>query len=70
MTQKGKKKSRHQVHKELEGFQVDINEYGEIVFSKSLDEINRFLDKHLSDKKFRGKKILRKIGEKIHEIRG
>jgi hypothetical protein len=35
----------------LEGFEVKINELGEIISSKNMDQVNKFLDKNLIDKK-------------------
>ena len=35
----------------LAGFEVKINELGEIISSKNMDQVNQFLDKNLIDKK-------------------
>ena len=35
----------------LEGFEVKINELGEIISNKNMDQVNKFLDKNLPDKK-------------------
>jgi hypothetical protein len=43
--------TRPKVNKALEGFEVSINSFGEIVSTKSIDEINAFLDEHLPDRK-------------------
>jgi hypothetical protein len=43
--------AKPKVNKALEGFEVSINSFGEIVSTKSIDEINRFLDEHLPDRK-------------------
>lgn len=51
-----KKKSRTgkpQLHKELEGFEMSINEFGEIKSTMPIDKINEFLNKYVDDKKFR-----------------
>ncbi|MCS6967401.1 MAG: hypothetical protein RMJ44_03160 [Cytophagales bacterium] len=45
--------AKPKVHKELEGFEVSINSFGEIVSTKSIDEINAFLDRHMPGKKNR-----------------
>ncbi|MFN3939355.1 MAG: hypothetical protein ACK4IY_02130, partial [Chitinophagales bacterium] len=42
-----------EVHAELEGFEMGINEFGEITSNMSVDKINKFLNKHVDDKKFR-----------------
>jgi hypothetical protein len=40
----------------LEGFSIDINEFGEIKTSMPLDKLNDFLNKHVEDKKLGNKK--------------
>lgn len=46
---KSKKKSK--VHKDLEGFEIKVNEHGEIISNYSIDKINEFLNKNVDDKK-------------------
>lgn len=41
------------VNKELTGFDIKINSFGEIVTSYDLDKINTFLDKNVEDKKLK-----------------
>ncbi len=41
------------VHKDLEGFDIKINSFGEINASIDIDQINQFLNKHVDDKKLR-----------------
>lgn len=41
------------VHKELEGFDIQINSFGEITTSFDMDRINEFLNKTVDDKKLR-----------------
>ncbi|MDB5262502.1 MAG: hypothetical protein JWQ14_1783 [Adhaeribacter sp.] len=43
------KKAR--VHKDLEGFEIKINPLGEITSNFDIDQINKFLDKNVYDKK-------------------
>lgn len=43
--------AKPKVNKALEGFEVSINSFGEIVSTKSIDELNAFLDVHLPDRK-------------------
>lgn len=47
--EKSKKKSK--VHKDLEGFEIKVNEHGEIISNYSIDKINDFLNKNVDDKK-------------------
>lgn len=44
-----KKKSK--VHKDLEGFEIKVNEHGEIISNYSIDRINDFLNRNVEDKK-------------------
>lgn len=39
------------VHKELHGLDLTINEFGEIVGNKKIEEINDFLGRHVTDRK-------------------
>lgn len=41
------------VHKDLEGFDIKINSFGEITTSFDMDRINAFLNKNVDDKKLR-----------------
>ncbi|MEX0811846.1 MAG: hypothetical protein WD048_06495 [Chitinophagales bacterium] len=53
MPKKKKMKGDPQVHEDLKGFKVDINEFGEIVSNMSPEKLNEFLNKNVSDKKFK-----------------
>lgn len=44
-------KSPANVHNDLAGLDLTINEFGEVIGNKSIDEINKFLGKHVADKK-------------------
>ena len=50
MTKK-KDKKRPKVSSELEGFDIKIDSFGKIVSTMDVDEINKFLDKNVEDKK-------------------
>ncbi len=39
------------VHEELKGFDIKINEFGEITSSLNVDKLNKFLDENVEDKK-------------------
>jgi hypothetical protein len=39
------------VHQELTGFEVKINEFGEIRSNMNIEKINEFLDRNVDDKK-------------------
>ncbi|MFQ3575151.1 MAG: hypothetical protein SNJ77_01825 [Cytophagales bacterium] len=46
-----KKEEKPKVHPELEGFDFEINKFGEIRSTLNIDKINEFLNKQNSDKK-------------------
>jgi len=54
MPKKKPQKGKPQVHDELEGFEVEVNEFGQITSNRSPEELNKFLDKNVDDKKLRG----------------
>lgn len=43
------------VHKDLKGFEIGINTFGQMESAISLDVLNSFLDKNVDDKKLRDK---------------
>jgi hypothetical protein len=55
------------VHKELEGFDIQINSFGEITTSFDIDRINQFLNKTVDDKKLRHRTDLNLKGESTPE---
>jgi len=46
-----KKDKKPKVHKDLEGFEIQLNEFGEIVTKFEVEKINEFLDENVKDKK-------------------
>jgi hypothetical protein len=44
-------KPKPKVHKELQGFDVSIDQFGEIQSNMRIEKINEFLDKNVDDKK-------------------
>jgi len=53
MPKKKPQKGKPEVHKELEGFELNINEFGEITSNMDRGRLNEFLNKHVEDKKFK-----------------
>lgn len=52
MAKKNDKKKKPEVHKDLEGFTMRVNEFGQIVVSNlAIEDLNQFLDKNVPDKK-------------------
>lgn len=58
---KGDKKPK--VHKDLEGFDIKINESGEVESNLPIEELNEFLDKNVEDKKFKDIEVKRNKDE-------
>jgi len=47
----GKKQRKPRVHKDLDGLEVSINQFGELKSNMDIEKINEFLDKNVDDKK-------------------
>lgn len=56
MPKKKPKKGKPEVHDELKGFEIQINEFGEIIANFEVDKINTFLNENVEDKKLRERK--------------
>lgn len=67
MPKKKPKGGKPQVHKDLEGLEVEINEFGEIKTNMSADKLNEFLNKNVDDKKLRDRDDLKPIDEATEE---
>ncbi|MCV9387870.1 hypothetical protein [Reichenbachiella ulvae] len=52
MTKK-KKKDEPKVNKQLEGFKMEINSFGEIQSTMDIDKLNDFLNENVEDKKLK-----------------
>jgi hypothetical protein len=44
-------KKKPRVHKDLDGFEMSINSFGEIYSNLNIEKLNAFLDKNVDDKK-------------------
>ncbi len=54
MSKKGKpapKKEKPKVHKDLDGFEMSIDQFGEIKSNMNIEKINAFLNENVDDKK-------------------
>lgn len=51
MGRKKKKNKKAEIHEELKGFDIKINEFGEIKSTFSVEKLNEFLDDNVDDKK-------------------
>lgn len=55
MPKKKSKKGDPEVHKDLKGFDIKINEFGEITSNFNVDKLNNFLNENVEDKKLNEK---------------
>ncbi|MCB0619027.1 MAG: hypothetical protein KDC43_00860 [Saprospiraceae bacterium] len=53
MPKKKPKKGQPEVHDDLKGFDIRINEFGEIISNFEIEELNTFLNEQVDDKKLR-----------------
>lgn len=53
MPKKKPQEGKPKVNKDLEGFEIHINEFGQIVSNMKPEELNKFLNKNVDDKKLR-----------------
>lgn len=51
MAKQPAKKKKPRVHKDLQGFEVSINQFGELSSNMNIEKINEFLNKNVDDKK-------------------
>lgn len=51
MPKKNSKSESADVHKELSGFDIKIDEFGKMSFNYPIDKLNDFLNKNTQDKK-------------------
>jgi len=57
MPSKKTNKNKPEVHEDIKGFDIKINEFGEIDTDFEIDRLNSFLDEKLADKKLKEKKL-------------
>ena len=51
----------HKVHKEIKGFDIKVNKFGELKSNINIDEINAFLNKHIQDKRVKEEPELKSL---------
>lgn len=64
MPKKKPKEGLPEMHPELEGFELKINEFGELKTNMDLSKINEFLNRNVEDKKFKEREDYDEIKEK------
>ena len=62
MAKKDKKKPK--VHKDLEGFNIEIDTFGELKSNLPIDKLNEFLNRNVEDKKLEEREDAGKIKKK------
>ena len=60
MSKKAKLKNTPHVNPELEGFNLKIDQFGEIKSSMPIEKINAFLNENVEDKKLKNRKEFKK----------
>jgi len=60
-----KNSEKPRVHKDLDGFEIEINSFGEIQMSYDIDKLNSFLNDKVDDKKLRH---IEKEGEETNDV--
>lgn len=53
MPKKKPQKGKPQVHKDLKGFEIQINKFGQITSNLNVEELNEFLNENVEDKKLK-----------------
>ena len=53
MPKKKAQKGDPEVHEDLKGFDIRINEFGEIISNYKVEDLNEFLNENVDDKKLR-----------------
>jgi hypothetical protein len=61
---KEKPTPKPRVHQDLSGFEVSINEFGEIKGNMNIEKINEFLNKNVDDKKLQEREDIEEIKKK------
>ena len=57
------------VHSELKGLDIKINEWGQIVGNTSTEELNSFLNKHVTDWKLEEKAEKEKVKSQMSNLK-
>jgi hypothetical protein len=63
MPKKKPMKGKPVVHEELDGLEIQINEFGQIITNYDIQKINKFLNREVDDKKLRDRNDITEEGE-------
>ncbi|SNT19835.1 hypothetical protein SAMN05421640_2805 [Ekhidna lutea] len=55
------KKEKARVHKDLDGLELNVDSFGEISSNMPIDQLNKFLNKNVEDKKLKDRDDLDKL---------
>lgn len=72
MPKKKPQEGKPEMHPELDGFELSINEFGEIKTNMDLSKINEFLNRNVEDKKFKERDDydqIKKQGKFVNKIK-
>lgn len=53
MAKRKDKSEKPKVHPDLQGFDVEVNSFGEVRVNYDMDKLNEFLNRNVADKKFK-----------------
>jgi hypothetical protein len=67
MAKKEPERKKPKVAKDLNGFEISIDTFGEISSNLQIDKINEFLNKNVDDKKLRDRDDIDEIKKKTSE---
>ncbi len=68
MPKKNPKDGKPKMNEELKGFEIKINEFGEIKSNMDVNKLNDFLNRNVEDKKLKDREDLDDIIDKGQEI--
>lgn len=66
MPKKKPMKGKPVVHEELDGLEIKINEFGQIISNYDVQQINKFLNREVDDKKLRDRGDVTEDGEYLN----
>ena len=67
MPKKKPQTGKPQVNKDLKGYEIEINEFGEIISNFGVEKLNDFLNKNVTDKKLKDRDDLTDIIKKTDD---
>lgn len=67
MPKKKPQDGKPQVHEDLEGFEIKVNEFGQITSNRNPEELNAFLNKNVEDKKLKDREVEEDIADSKEE---